>query len=230
MPRPRASAVQVGRRPTSETSSAATDRHQRRADQQQHRAERDPGCGTASATALPSTSMLPTFSRVRNVEALLLDRPRSRNSASVAWKPDRDDQRRAVVVGQQQRQVLGVARGGEGHRAGAEVLHALQPGRVAVGRTPAPPRRRRRSATRWTTSAGSPTIRSRRYPASQQRVRAGPDADQHRPVLRDVALEPGKLRDVVRAPAPRPVPARPRWHLDARGRRRRPAAAPAPGA
>ena len=50
----------------------------------------------------------------------------------LADKPDRDDQRGAVVVSEQQREVLGVKRAGEGHRAGAEVLHALQPGRVAV--------------------------------------------------------------------------------------------------
>ena len=44
-----------------------------------------------------------------------------------------DDQRGAVVVGEQQCQVGRRSRGREGHRPDAEVLDALQPGCVPVG-------------------------------------------------------------------------------------------------
>ena len=69
------------------------DRGQRGEHQQQQRRTRRCGCGRAGWRAFASTSLPPSRSRVRKVEAMPA-RPRSRNSSSVAWRADGDDQRR----------------------------------------------------------------------------------------------------------------------------------------
>ena len=123
-------------------------------------------------------------SRVRNVEDMP-SRLRSRNSTRLNWRADGDDQTRALLGGDQHRDVLAGPGGGHEFVLQPELLAGGGgPGRGRRGRSAR--RARRRSAGRPPPAESmSPTIMSRREALLEQRVRAAVDGDDHGPQVAD---------------------------------------------
>ena len=143
---------------------------------------------------------------------------------------DGDDQLGALVVGQQHRDVLAGAGGGEDDRLDAELL-APAPARAPARRGRRGRRSRRRSAARASRHGVHVADDHVGLVAGlEQRVGAAVDADEHRPVLPDVGAQRREVLLVVVAPDDdEHVPAV-ELRCGCRARRRRRAAARARGA